>query len=140
MIMQNCVIDEDESLWFFMLCCGDVVVDFVVCLEVNISYVNLDDDSYVFIFGCVVVVDDLVKVNELWIKMVVVWFFGGQQDLDLLLVCVCIVYVYYWDVKESKLCQFYEMGKVVLIGKLLKDLGELGDVVMGGQFCVKLGW
>ena len=45
------------------------------------------------------------------------WFPGGPTDPDLALVQVQIVHANYWDVKESKLVQLYEMAKAVVTGK-----------------------
>lgn len=132
MTTQNRAIDEDDSLWFFMSRRGDAAADFAARPEVNVSYANPDDDSYVSISGRAAVVVDPAKVNELWTKMAAAWFPGGQQDPDLVLVRVRIAHAHYWDVKESKLRQLYEMGKAVLTGKPPRDLGESGDVVMRG--------
>ncbi len=50
------------------------------------------------------------------------------DDPDLALVSVAITHAHYWDVKESKLVQLYEMAKAALTGKPPSDLGESGEV------------
>ena len=48
-------------------------------------------------------------------------------DPDLALVQVRIVHANYWDVKESKIVQLWEMAKAAVTGKT-PDLGEHGEV------------
>jgi hypothetical protein len=43
---------------------------------------------------------------------------------------VQIVHANFWDVKESKLVQLYEMAKAVVTGKPPTDMGEHGEVRM----------
>ena len=43
---------------------------------------------------------------------------------------VQIIHTNYWDVKESKIVQLYEMAKAVMTGKPPTDLGEHGEVRM----------
>ena len=62
-------------------------------------------------------IEDAAKKEQLWNKMAEAWFPGGPNDPDLALVQVQIVHASYWDVKESKLVQLYEMAKAVVTGK-----------------------
>ncbi|WP_083748593.1 pyridoxamine 5'-phosphate oxidase family protein [Pelomonas sp. KK5] len=130
MTTQNKAIDEDDSLWFFASRRGDSVADFALRPEVNLSYANPDDDCYVSVSGRASVVVDPAKVDALWNKLAAAWFPGGQTDPDLVLVRVRITHAHYWDVKESKLRQLYEMGKAAMTGKPPTKLGESGEVRM----------
>ena len=57
-------------------------------------------------------------------------FPGGPTDPDLALVQVRITHANYWDVKESKIVQLYEMAKAAMTGKPPTDLGRHGEVRM----------
>ncbi len=130
MTTQNKAIDEDDSLWFFMSRRGDSVADLAADAQVNVSYANPDDDSYVSVSGRANLVNNPAKVHELWTKMAGAWFPGGESDTDLALIQVRITHAHYWDVKESKLRQLYEMGKAAMTGKPPKDMGESKEVRM----------
>ena len=58
------------------------------------------------------------------------WFPGGAADADLALVCVKIVHANYWDVKESKIVQLYQMAKAAVTGKPPTSLGEHAEIRM----------
>jgi len=75
-------------------------------------------------------IEDAAKKQQLWSKRAEAWFPGGPTDPDLALVQVQIVHASYWDAKESKLVQLYEMAKAVVTGKPPVDLGEHGEVRM----------
>ncbi len=130
MTTQNKAIDEDESLWFFMSKKGDPVSDLKAQPIVNVVYANPSSDTYVSVSGTAAMIEDQAKKNQLWSKMAEAWFPGGPTDADLALVQVEIVHANYWDVKESKIVQLYEMAKAVVTGKPPTELGDHGEVRM----------
>lgn len=130
MTTQNKAIDEDESLWFFMSKKGDPVRDLKAQPIVNVVYANPSSDTYVSVSGTAAMIEDQAKKNQLWSKMAEAWFPGGPTDADLALVQVQIVHANYWDVKESKIVQLYEMAKAVVTGKPPTELGDHGEVRM----------
>ncbi len=129
MTTQNKDIDSDDCLWFFMSRRSGTASDLVGEVEVNISYANTGSDRYVSVSGRASIVADPAKARALWSKMAEAWF-KGPDDPDLALVRVAITHAHYWDVKESKLVQLYEMAKAALTGKPPSDLGESGEVRM----------
>ena len=80
--------------------------------------------------GTARVVEDAAKKQQLWSKMTQAWFPGGPTDPDLALVQVRITHANYWDVKESKIVQLWEMARAAMTGKPPTDLGEHGEVRM----------
>jgi general stress protein 26 len=124
MTTQNSSLDEDSNLWFFMSRKGEPVADVMAEPIVNVVYADPGDDRYVSVSGTAAVVEDLGKKQQLWSKMAEAWFPGGPTDPDLALVCVKITHANYWDVKESKIVQLYEMAKAAITGKPPTDLGE----------------
>ena len=130
MTTQNKGLEADESLWFFMSKSGDPVADLKADPVVNVVYADPSEDTYVSVSGSAAMIEDAAKKEQLWSKMAEAWFPGGPTDPDLALVQVQIVHANYWDVKDSKLVQLYEMAKAVVTGKPPADLGEHGEVRM----------
>jgi general stress protein 26 len=129
MTTQNDKSDESDRLWFFMSRSGDPVEDLESDPTVNVSYADPGADSYVSVSGRARVVEDMAKKRALWSKVTGAWFKGGVDDPDLALVEVQIVHAHYWDVKENKMHQIYEMAKAEMTGSI-PDLGETGEVRM----------
>lgn len=130
MTTQNKALEADESLWFFMSKKGDPVADLKADPTVNVVYADPSADTYVSVSGTAAMIEDQAKKDQLWNKMTEAWFPGGPTDPDLALVQVQIIHANYWDVKESKIVQIYEMAKAVVTGKPPTDLGEHGEVRM----------
>lgn len=130
MTTQKKSIDETQSLWFFMSKKGDPVEDLKADPTVNVVYANPSSDSYVSVSGTAAVIEDMAKKQQLWSKMSEAWFPGGPGDPDLALVEVRIIHANYWDVKESKIVQMFEMAKAVVTGKPPVNMGDHGEVRM----------
>jgi len=130
MTTQNQGIEADEGLWFFMSKSGDPVKELKADPIVNLVYADPSEDTYVSVSGTAAMLEDGAKKKQLWNKLAEAWFPGGPTDPDLALVQVQIVQASYWDVKESKLVQLYEMAKAAVTGKPPVDLGEHGEVRM----------
>jgi len=130
MTTQNKNLDADESLWFFMSKRGDPVDDLKRDPVVNLVYADTSEDTYVSVSGTAAMIEDQAKKDQLWSKLAEAWFPGGATDPDLALVQVQIVHANYWDVKESKAVQLFEMAKAAVTGKPPTELGEHGEVRM----------
>jgi len=130
MTTQNKAIEADESLWFFMSKKGDPVDDLKSEPMVNVAYADPGSDTYVSVSGTAAVIEDAAKKQQLWNKMNEAWFPGGPTDPDVALVQVQIAHANYWDVKESKIVQLFEMAKAVVTGKPPTGMGEHGEVRM----------
>ncbi len=130
MTTQNKAIEADESLWFFMSKKGDPVDDLKSEPMVNVAYADPGSDTYVSVSGTAAMIEDAEKKKQLWNKMNEAWFPGGPTDPDVALVQVQIAHANYWDVKESKIVQLFEMAKAVVTGKPPTGMGEHGEVRM----------
>jgi general stress protein 26 len=131
MTTQNSKLDEDDSLWFFMSHAGDPVADLAADPIVNVVYADPGADSYVSVSGLAAVIDDDAKKRQLWTRLAEAWFPGGATDPDLALVQVRIAHANYWDVKESKIVQLFQMAKAAITGKPPNGLGEQVEIRMG---------
>jgi len=123
-------IDENGELWFFMSRSGEPVRDFIAEPEVNVAYAHPSKDSYVSVSGHASIVEDPVKKQALWSETAKAWFPGGVNDPDLALVRVQISHAHYWDIKENKLVQLYEIAKAAIGGHRPQHLGQTGEVRM----------
>ncbi len=130
MTTQNSGLDEDSNLWFFMSRRSDPVADLMDEPTVNVCYADPGKDRYVSVSGQALVVEDLAKKQQLWSKLAQAWFPGGAADPDLALVRVKIAHANYWDVKQSKLVQLYQMAKAAITGKPPTELGEQAEIRM----------
>lgn len=130
MTTQNSSLDEDAQLFFFMSRKGDPVADLLAEPNVNVAYADTGADSYVSVSGHAAIVEDIAKKQQLWTTMAEAWFPGGVDDPDLALVCVKITHANYWDVKESKIVQLYQMARAAVTGKPPTELGEHAEIRM----------
>lgn len=130
MTTQNSSLDEDSNLWFFMSRRGDALADLMDEPAVNVSYADPGKDRYVSVSGQALVVEDPAKQQQLWSSAAQAWFPGGAGDPDLALVRVKIAHANYWDVKQSKIVQLYQMAKAAITGKPPTELGEQAEIRM----------
>jgi general stress protein 26 len=128
MTTQNKLIEADDRLWFFMSRKSEAVQSLIAQPMVNIAYANPSQDRYVSVAGKAEVVHDRVRVEALWSTAAQAWFPGGTGDPDLALVGVTVLHAHFWDVKENKLTQLYEMAKAAVTGQTPTDLGESGEI------------
>lgn len=120
----------DAKLWFFMSLKSDAVEELTKQPEVNISYADTGQDTYVSVSGSAQVVADKAQLKALWSKFAEAWFPGGMDDPDLALVCVTVSDAHYWNVPENKLTQLFVMAKAVFTGEKA-ELGESGKASLG---------
>lgn len=130
MTTQNKSMDDQDLLWFFISKKGGTVADLRADASVNITYADPGKDAYVSVSGEATVVDDIAKKTALWTAFSKPWFPDGPEDADLALVQVKIIHAHYWDVKDSKIVQLYEMAKATFTGKPPKNMGTNGEVRM----------
>ncbi len=130
MTTQNSSLDDTGTLWFFMSRNSEPAKDLAAEPMVNVAYADTGDDCYVSVSGTAAVVEDAARKHALWSKLSGAWFPEGPDDPDLALVAVRITHADYWDVKESKMVQLWEMAKAAITGKPPVDLGERGQVRM----------
>lgn len=127
---QNSHLDEDANLWFYMSRRGEPVADVMRNPMVNVVYADPSQDSYVSVSGTAAVVENMAKKQQLWSKLAEAYLPGGAADPDLVLVQVKIIHAGYWNVKESKLVQLYQMAKAAFAGKPPSGLGEHAEIRM----------
>lgn len=121
---QNRAVDEKGELYFFISKAGELYERLLTDGEVNVSYADPGQDSYVSLSGQARFVEDLAAKQALWSPMAQAWFPGGVTDPDLALLAVRIRHAEYWDVKESKMVQLFKMAKAAITGEQPRSMGE----------------
>lgn len=121
---QNKNMDEGNRLYFFVSRSGEIAEHIAQDDNVNVSYADTGEDSYVSVSGKALIVEDMGKKEALWTPMAKAWFPGGPTDPDVALLEVLIGHAEYWDVKESKMVQLVRMAKAAVTGEPPKNFGE----------------
>lgn len=114
----------DGALWFFTAHDSSQTEEILHQQDVNLSYASIDKHRYVSISGRAHLVRDPAKTRELWKPAAKIWFPGGVDDPNLILLRVDVEAAEYWDSSSSKMVQLYGMAKFALTGKASKALGE----------------
>jgi general stress protein 26 len=120
--MQNKALDEGATVYFFVARTTEVGQRLQQDGNVNLSFGNVKDDTWVSISGKASVIDDVAKKRELFGGVDKAWF-DSADDPNLELVAVRIDEAEYWNVKENKLLQLLKMGKAAVTGTRPK-MGE----------------
>jgi general stress protein 26 len=121
---MNKELGEDGALYFFVSRSTELGQRLARDGNVNLSYGNVDKDTWVSVTGTAVVLEDLQKKKELFGPIAKAWFPGGPEDPDLELVQVRVSEAEYWNVKENKLLQMLKMGKAAITGTRPSGMGE----------------
>jgi general stress protein 26 len=121
---QNQSLDEGAHLYFFISRKSELAQRLQQDGNVNVSYADPGDDSYVSLSGQAQIAEDQDKKEELWSPLARAWFPTGVHDPDLALLEVRIHHAEYWDVKESKMVQLVKMARAAITGELPRKLGE----------------
>lgn len=125
---QNKQLDAGADLYFFISRKGELYERLLTDGEVNVSYADPGEDTYVSMSGKARFVDDAALKESLWSPMAKAWFPGGVTDPDLALLAVRSHHAEYWDVDESKMVQLYKMAKAAITGEPPRDLGEHREI------------
>jgi general stress protein 26 len=96
---------DNGRMWFFVPLAGGIADD-----------IERDGEAQVK--------RDPAKAKELWSTMAGAWFPGGPEDSNLGVMQVDVHRGDYWDVKASKLVQFYEMAKASMTRRTPENLGD----------------
>ncbi len=114
--------DEDGTLWFFTKK-SSPKVDQIESHErqVNISFAETGDSSYVSISGSAQELYDRAKIDELWSAAAKPWFPEGKDDPELTLLKVHTNMAEYWDSTSSRMIRFLEMARAAVTGDTYKE-------------------
>lgn len=77
--------------------------------DVNISFMDVDDDEYVSVSGTARLSNNREKLAELWTPMVAAWFPEGRDSGAVGLLEVHVKSAEVWDAQEGKMKQMLEL-------------------------------
>jgi general stress protein 26 len=120
-------IDEDGAMWFFTNAPSYKTDEIEDSNKVSIAIANESSNNYLMIHGTADLVNDKMKMKELWSSMMKAWFPLGLDDPDMALIKVTPTQVNYWDSSSSKMVVLFNMLKAIATGKVYAE-GEHGTI------------
>lgn len=114
-------VEFDGDLWFFTKKSSTKVREVDKYHEVNLSYADPANYTFVSLSGKATTVEDRKKMEELWNPTYHAWFKDGLDDPDITLLKVEIHDGEYWDAPTSKMVTFAKIIKAAITGEEYKS-------------------
>jgi len=108
---------EGENLWFFTSSKSHKASEIERNRNVNVSFIDTDDQRYVSISGMADLVTDRQKIKELWKPALKAWFPDGPDQPDVALLKVRMTKAEYWDGPSSTIAQAVSFVSAIFTGK-----------------------
>jgi general stress protein 26 len=109
-------VDGEGGLWFYVRSTTALWDSIAHDPEVNVSFANSDDSTYVSVSGRAERVVERARIHALWNPMVQAWFPTGPEDEHVVLVRVMPHAAEYWDANDSKMVRLFAMAKAAVTG------------------------
>jgi general stress protein 26 len=106
----------DGTLWFFVRASSHKADEIEANPHVNLAYASPSRNTYVSVSGRAKLVDNRAKVAELWSPALELYFAGGRDDRDLVLLRVDVDGAEFWDGPAGWLGQALDFAGGVLTG------------------------
>lgn len=90
-------VEFDGDLWFATGLDSEKVREIEANPHVNVAYASTDKNTYVSVAGRASIVRDRAKIEELWSPAMGLYFHGGKDDPNLVLIRVEAESAEYWD-------------------------------------------
>lgn len=116
--------DEHQNLYFLLSKQSDLAHCVAHAPAINIAYADHDKDSYVSVSASASLSEDAVLKEQLFNPMAKAWFPGGVDDPNLTILVARVSHAEFWDVKQSRLVQLFEIAKAAVTGEAPRDLGN----------------
>ena len=116
-------VDEQGNLWFFTSSNSHKASEIERTPNVNVSFVDTDEQHYVSISGDAELVQDRQKIKELWKPALKAWFPDGPDQPDVALLKVKVKKAEYWDGPSSTIAQAVSFVSAIVTGKQV-EFGE----------------
>ncbi len=126
MTLQDTEFDGD--IWFFAQRSAAFMDHIETNSEVNVTFANPEDMSFLSANGNATIVNDDAKKRELWKPLYKAWFPEGLEDPDLRLIKVSVQSADYWEAPESKLLRMIGFAKAAITGKHGELSGKHGHL------------
>ena len=116
-------VDEQGNLWFFTSSNSHKASEIERTPNVNVSFIDTDQQHYVSISGDAELVHDKQKIKELWKPVLKAWFPDGPDQPDVALLKVKVKKAEYWDTPSSTIAQAISFVSAIFTGKQV-EMGE----------------
>ena len=110
----------DGTLWFFTRASSPKVEEVENSDNVNVSYADPGNNTYVSVTGTGILVRDHNKAKELWNPILKAWFPKGLEDPDLALLHVTVEKAEFWDSPSSTMVHIAGFVKAIATGHAYK--------------------
>ena len=117
-------VDEENNVWFFTDIHSGKIDDIINNKQVNFSFTNQSDNSYVSLSGVAEMINDDSLIDEKWSYFMKAWFPEGKDAERLTLVKVIPETVQYWDGSSSKIIFLYNVAKALISGKSYQEVAN----------------
>jgi general stress protein 26 len=104
------------ELWFFVRASSHKADEIAGDPHVNLAYAAPDRNTYVSVTGRARLVDNRAKVDELWSPEMELFFAGGRDDHDVVLLRVDVDGAEYWDGPSNWIGQAIDLAGALLSG------------------------
>lgn len=109
---MHAYVDRDaRCLWFLTELGSEKTQEIGDGENVNLAFVDKDDNSYISMSGQGRVVRDVEKQKQLWSPLAEAWMPQGPESPDVGLIRVDPIDATYWDSPSSKLAMLWEVAK-----------------------------
>ena len=116
-------VDDSGNLWFFTSSNSHKASEIERTPNVNVSFIDTDQQHYVSISGDAELVHDKQKIKELWKPVLKAWFPDGPDQADVALLKVKVKKAEYWDTPSSTIAQAISFVSAIFTGKQA-EMGE----------------
>lgn len=116
-------VDESGNIWFFTSSNSHKASEIERNPNVNVSFIDSDQQHYISVSGTAELVRDKAKIKELWKPVLKAWFPDGPDQSDVALLKVNLKKAEYWDTPSSTVAQAISFVSAIFSGKQV-ELGE----------------
>lgn len=110
-------VEFDGDIWFFASKSAAFINHIENNSEVNLTFANPKDMSFLSASGNATVINDEGKKRELWQPFYKAWFPEGLEDRDLRLLKINIQNAEYWESPGKKIVRLIGFAKAAITGK-----------------------
>ncbi|MBC7744012.1 MAG: pyridoxamine 5'-phosphate oxidase family protein [Flavobacterium sp.] len=125
--MSTAQFDDNGDIWFFTNEYSGKADEIVENHQVCLAYSNPSKNTYISLTGTAEIVNDWIKIKELYNPAIKAWFPEGLDDPKLALLRVTPVEAEYWDSSSSKMVTLFGIAKAIIVGEKFDD-GNHGKV------------
>lgn len=116
-------VEFDGDLWFATGADSEKVAEIVADPQVNVAYASKGQNSYVSVAGSAAIVRDHARIDELWSPAMKIFFPGGKDDPNLVLIRVRAESAEYWDGPGS----IFGKALYLLVAGVTGDPGSMSE-------------